>query len=197
MGRTVALKLITGPAVEPVTVTEAKAHLRVDFADDDTYIETLITAARMWVEEFTRRALVTQTWELVGDGWPAGDRIALPLGRLQSVTSITGTDEDGTATVVSSSSYVVDANGEPGRVVLKSSSAWPSTTVKPGGFAVRFVAGYGLAAAVPGPVKAAILLLVGHLYENREDVVVGLMATQVPMGARALLWPYRIVGWER
>lgn len=192
-----ALKLITAPATEPVTLTEAKAHLRVDFSDDDTYIGVLITAARQWAEEFTRRAFVTQTWDLTGDTWPAGDRIVLPLGNLQSVTSVTGTDESGTVTTVSSSSYVVDTSGEPGRIVLKSASAWPSTTVRPGGFAVRFVCGYGAAAAVPEAVKAGIKLLIGHLYENREDVVVGVMATQVPMGARALLWPYRIVGWER
>lgn len=188
--------LITGPAEEPVTVAEAKAHLRVDLPDDDALIEGLIIAARQWVEQYARRALVTQTWELRADGWPAS-QFYLPWSPLAGVTSITGTDDDGNETVVSSGNYMVDTASEPGRVTLKSSVAWPGTTVRPAGFAVRYVAGYGGVGNVPRVFKQAILLITGHLYENREEVTVsGMTAATLPMGVKALLWPYRVMRFD-
>ena len=191
-----ALVLITGPAEEPVTVAEAKAHLRVDLPDEDTLIEGLIAAARQWVEQYCRRALVTQTWEWRADWWP-GKPIYLAWPPLASVTSIKGTDESGNETTVSASNYLVDAGSEPGRVTLKLTGSWPATEVKPGGVAVRYVAGYGAASAVPRVFKQAILLIVGHLYENREDVVVGnVQAVNVPGGAKMLLWPYRVMRFD-
>lgn len=189
--------LITAPTEEPVTLEEAKLHLRVDLPEDDELIEGLIAAARQWVEHYARRALVTQTWELRGDCWP-GAEIYLPWPPLASVTSVKGTDEDGNETTVSASNYVVDTGSEPGRVALKSTGNWPATDVRPGGFAVRYVAGYGAAAAVPRVFKQSILLLVGHLYENREEVtaVSGVVPAVVPLGAKMLLWPFRVLRFD-
>jgi uncharacterized phiE125 gp8 family phage protein len=191
-----ALTLVTGPAAEPVSVSEAKSHLRVDIADDDTLIGTLITAARVHVEQHVKRALVSQTWDLVLNRFPPGPEIRLPLPPLASVTSISYTDEDGGAGVVSSSDYVVDTDREPGRVVLKNGKAWPAVILREAaGVRVRFVAGYGAAAAVPVPIKQAILLLVGTLYENREDTLVaqGVTVMRIPFGVEALLMPYRVI----
>lgn len=188
-----ALKLVTGPAAEPVSVSEAKSHLRVDLADDDTLIGNYITAARQWCEAFTRRALVTQTWDLTFDYWPTYE-IRLPLPPLQSVTSISYTDQDGSTSTFSSSNYFVDTTGEPGRIVLKSFATWPSVVLREAaGVTVRFVAGYGNAATVPQAIKSAMLLVVGTLYENREDVVAGQGVTlgRLPFGVDALLWPWR------
>lgn len=188
--------LITGPAVEPVTLAQAKLHLRVDMPEDDTLIEGLIIAARQWVEQYCRRALVSQTWELHLDSWPSG-AVYLPWPPLVSVTSIKGTDEAGVETTVSASNYQADTFSVPGRVTLKSTGTWPATTLRPGGCAVRYVAGYGAAADVPQVFKQAILLLVGHLYENREDVIAtGVTAAAVPMGAKTLLWPYRVMRFD-
>ena len=120
-----ALKLITAPATEPVTSTEAKSHLRVDTTADDTLIGTLITAARQHVEAHLRRALITQTWELVTDAFPVGDVLRLPLPPLVSVTSIKYTDEDGAESTFSSGLYVVDTDSTKGRVVLKNGETWP------------------------------------------------------------------------
>lgn len=192
------LKLITAPATEPVTASEAKSHLRVDTTADDTLIGTLITAARQHVENHLRRALITQTWELVMDAFPAGDVIRLPRPPLVSVTSIKYTDVAGSESTFSSAAYVVDTDSTKGRVVLKSGESWPSDTLAAAnGVRVRYVAGYGSAAAVPNPIRQAILLLIGTLYENRESVLVaqGVTVAQLPFGVEALLMPYRIFGW--
>ena len=193
-----ALKPITAPATEPVTSTEAKSHLRVDTTADDTLIGTLITAARQHVEAHLRRALITQTWELVTDAFPVGDVLRLPLPPLVSVTSIKYTDEDGAESTLSSGLYVVDTDSTKGRVVLKNGETWPSVTLAAAnGVRVRYVAGYGEASAVPRPIRQAILLLIGTMYENRESVLVaqGVTVAQLPFGVDALLMPYRIFGW--
>ena len=192
-----ALKLITAPAAEPVSTSEAKSHLRVDTTADDTYIGTLITVARQNVESHLRRALISQTWEVVLDDFPAGV-IRLPKPPLASVTSIKYTDDEGNESTDSSDNYVGDSDTEPGRVVLKSGESWPSDTLAAAnGVRVRYVAGYGSAAAVPNPIRQAILLLIGTLYENRESVLVaqGVTVAQLPFGVEALLMPYRIFGW--
>lgn len=193
-----ALKLIAAPATEPVTRTEAKSHLRVDTTAEDTLIDALITVARQHIEHELRRALVTQTWELVLDRWPAGGVLRLPLPPLASVTSIKYTDDDGAESTLSSGAYLVDTESLPGRVVLKNGQSWPAVTLaEANGVRVRFVAGYGGAAAVPETIKAAMKLLIGTLYENRESVLVaqGVTVAEVPFGVQALLMPYRVFGW--
>lgn len=193
-----ALKLITAPAAEPVSASEAKAHMRVDTSADDTYIGTLITVARQNVEAHLRRALISQTWELVLDGFPAG-MVRLPKPPLASVTSIKYTDVDGVEATFSSAKYLVDTDSEPGRVVLKTGQTWPAVTLQEASAVrVRYVAGYGAAgSAVPQAIRQAILLVIGSLYENREDVLVaqGVSIGTLPFGVEALLAPYRVRRW--
>lgn len=191
-----ALSLVTAPAAEPITLAEAKAHLRVDITDDDSLITALITAARQHVEVITRRQLITATWDLTLDTWPDGDTILVPLPPLQSVTSITYKDSAGTVYTLPTIDYIVDTAEEPGRVVLAYGKTWPSTTLYPAGaITVRFTAGYGAAAAVPQAIKQALLLMIGHWYENREAVAGGTVQREVPFAVEALLWPYRVLRW--
>jgi uncharacterized phiE125 gp8 family phage protein len=187
------IKQTAAPAVEPVTVAEAKAHMRVDISDDDDYITALIVAAREYIEGATRRALITQTWRYSLDGWPDGDEIVLPKPPLQSVTSIVYKDEDGTANTWSSSGYIVDTDSDPGRVVLAYGESWPSVTLYPAApIQITYKAGYGDAAAnVPGHLRHAIKFLVAHWYENREPVTVGQVARDVPLAVDSLIWLYR------
>lgn len=191
-----ALVLITAPTVEPVSLAEAKAHLRIDIDDDDTLIGSLITAARSHLEGIARPklAMINQTWEYIADSWPAGDTLELRPYPLVSVTSIKYTDDDGVETTYSSANYLVDTYTQPGRVRLKSASSWPGTSLRElNGLAVRFVAGYGAAgSAVPIQLRQAILLLVGHWYENREPVLTtGMMAAPLPMTVDALFRNWR------
>jgi uncharacterized phiE125 gp8 family phage protein len=175
------------PSEEPITLAEAKTHLRVDHDDDDMLITGYIAAARQTCELTARRAFVTQTLELHLEEWPCDD-LDLPMPPLQSVTSITYIDVDGVTHTVSASDYIVYASLQPGEIHLKWNAAWPSVQLQPGpSITVRYVAGYGLAVAVPWQFKSAVLLLVGHFYENREAVVVGTIATVLPMAVKSLL----------
>src|SRR5690606_20838877 len=157
-----ALVRVAPPAEEPVMLEEAKLHLRVDTTDEDTLISSLIVSAREHVEAFQLRALVTQTWRLSLDEFPAGRVIRLPRPPLQSVTSITYIDPTGAQQTLDSSVYDVDADSEPGRVVLKADASWPEVADVPGAVQVEYAAGYGDAAAVPEVVRQAMLLLIGH-----------------------------------
>lgn len=185
-----SFRVITAPAVEPITLAEAQVHLRVDSSDEDDDIEARIIAARIQCENISHRAFVTQTLEVTLDQWPCGDVIQLPRPPLASITSITYIDSDGNSTVMSSSLYFADTASEPGRLALKYGQSWPTVTLRPyAGIAIRYVAGYGLAASVPENYKQAVKLMLGHLYENRESVVVaqGVNIQTLPMGLDALL----------
>ena len=203
------LTLVTAPAAEPVSLAEAKAHLRVETADDDSLITALITAAREAAEAHMRRALVTQTWRLSLDRFPAapqpwwdgvrqgadmpgdGSVIELPRPPLVSVTSVTAYDDADNPTVASAASYYVDSDNEPGRVVLRSGKTWPVTVRVANGVEVLFVAGYGAAGAVPQAIRQGMLMLIGHLYENREAEAA---AVALPPGVTAAWRPYRVLG---
>lgn len=164
------LQIVTPPAAEPVSLDEAKLHLRVDGTAEDTLITSLIAAARQEIEFETGRALMTQTWDYWLDGWPCGGVLALPLPPLQSVTSIKYFDTANAEATLASSSYYVDVGSTPGRVVLNYGQAWPATMLRPAnGVCVRFVAGFGNSAAVPAKLTLALKVLLAWLYENRGD----------------------------
>jgi len=183
--------LVTAPAVEPVTLAEAKAHLRVDISNDDALITAQIVAARNMAEAITHRAFVTQTWDLYLDSWPSR-ALQLPFPPLQSVTSVKYYSDSAAEQTLTGSNYQVDIASEPGRLILISGSSWPGDSLRDAnGVIVRFVAGYGLAAAVPQIFKQAILLIVGQFYENRENAMPMRLA-EAPMAAMALLWQDRV-----
>ena len=193
-----ALFLVTAPAIEPVSLAEAKAHCRVDVADEDALIDTLRVAARQYVETFTRRPLITQTWDDKRDGFPCGsdEALELPLPPVSSITSVTYTATDGTSTVWSSALYTTDLptgpKAEPARIVPIYGEVYPTTRSVINNVVIRFVAGYGsTAATVPASLRAAIKLLIGHWYERREPVNVGNIVTPIPLSIESLLWPYR------
>lgn len=191
-----ALKLITAPTAEPVTLAEAKLHLRVDTTDEDTLITNMIQTAREYCEGFQNRAYLDQEWELVLDEFPAANHIEIPRPPLQSVVSLTYVDNTGASTVWDAANYIADTASEPGRLVLAYGKTWPSVTLQPaGGVKVRFKAGYPNTevAKVSQKVKLAMLLLVGHWYEHREAVAVGTVARDIEFAVEALLWQDRVV----
>ena len=166
------LKRTVAPAATPVTLTEAKAHLRVTSSAEDTLITALIAAATDHLDGWTGilgRALVTQTWKFYLDVWPDGDVIRIPLVPLQSVTSVTYLDPGtGVAATVDADDYIVDTVSPDGWIVPVEGFAWPEPKDAINAIEVTFVCGHGDAAAVPAAIKAAILLIVGDLYANRE-----------------------------
>lgn len=186
-----ALVLITAPTAEPVTLAEAKAHLRVDNSDSDTLITALIVAARERAETETRRALITQTWDLYRDAFPSWELI-VPKPLLQTVTSITYTDSNGVTQTLATDQYLVDSNSEPGRITPAYGLVWPSTRWQTNAVKVRFVAGYADAAAVPQSIKSWMLLAIGSMFENRESELTGSISKQLEFVC-GLLDPYRVV----
>lgn len=191
------LNVATAPTTEVLTTAEAKMQLRVDHNDEDGFIDSLIVAAREFVETAVlSRALITQTLELYLDQWPEAGRIALPRPPVQSVTSVTYVLDTGVEQTLSSSLYFLNSARQPGAVVLNEGESWPSETLRPeAAVKVTYVAGYGNAAAdVPMPIRQAILLIVGDLYENRENTLIdqGVVVRELPMAASRLLSTYRI-----
>lgn len=195
----IALKLIAGPTVNPVTLAEAKEHCRIDGTTEDTYIAGLILAATEYCETHQRRAFITQTWDLWLDDWPYKDHINIPRPPLQSVASVKHYDTENTEHTMLDTDYLVDVVSEPGRVVLGYSKLWPTETLRPANaVCVRFTAGYApdvedLAANVSQKIKQAILLLVSHWYEYREPVQGGNISKEIEFAVSALLGQDRII----
>lgn len=170
-----ALRRITAPAYEPITVADAKAHLRIDVADDDAYIAVLIQAAREQAESICERSFVEQTWELTLDTFP--DAIRLPMPRILSVAAVQYLDDTGALRTLAPASYVVDDKSEPGYIVPAPESTWPATQAGAvNALTVTYKAGLKAspvsqaeaAAQVPACVRQWMLLAVGEMYANRE-----------------------------
>lgn len=176
----------TPPAEEPITLAEAKLHLRVDHDDDDTLISSLITAARQYVELSTRRALVTQTHQYVLEEFPCDHDIDLARPPIQSVSSIQYVDTNGDTQTFSTNNWRF-IPGEPGEIELKYGRVWPVTQPRGDAVTITYITGYGDASDVPELAKAAIKLYLGHLYENREAVVVGAIVAKVPMAVESII----------
>lgn len=204
-----SLKLVTAPAEEPVTVTEAKDYLRVDGSLEDSRIGTMITAARLRLEQYTDQKFISQTWKQLMDCWPVvykndwwdGTRdgsismfhapssvIDLMTGPLIAVTSFNTYPDDGVAVLFDSANYVIDNSGPYGRVALKMGGVWPTTVLrKVNGIEITFTVGIAAnAAGLPSDIKQAVLDYVAILYENRGDE-----KAAIPVTSMALLDPYK------
>lgn len=183
------LVISTSPTSEPVSLSDLKDHSYIDIADDDSLIDGYITAARMHLESETKRAFVTQTWKVYMDHFDY--EMILPLGRIQSVSSVTYVDDNGATQTLATSVYTVDTFRDPGRVVLAYGQVWPTVRDQINAVVITYVAGYGSASSVPSPIRTAISLLTAHLYENREATTTSDLS-DLPMGVEALISPYRI-----
>lgn len=188
-----ALQHIDHPSEEPVTLQEAKAHLRVDDTEQDAWITRAMTAAREFCETFQGRSYTTQRLALSLERWPSGRSIYLPRPPLQSVEAVAYTLADGTPRTLDPSLYIVDTASEPGAIHLRPGASWPSDPLDAGlPIRVEFTAGYGAADKVPLRAVQAILLLVGHWYESRETVVIGTISRELEFTVQALLWQERM-----
>ncbi len=185
--------LITAPALEPVTLADAKAHLRLDADDDDQLLNAAIVAARVHVEALTRRLLIEQGWRVYLDQWPKKRIVRLTPAPLISVDAVTVYDANGDPTVVSEDDYEVDAVAVPGRLVL--SGAAPVVVGKAvNGIEIDVTAGYGPSSIeVPAPLRQAVMMLVAHWYEHRGVVGHDMAGAIPPLGFDALIAPYRIL----
>lgn len=196
------LKLVAPPAAGVVSLEEAKAHLAVEHTEHDTIIDLYIQAAESVTDGpsgFLGRALVEQTWDLYLDAFPCerGGEIRLPLPPAISVDGVFYLDGAGAEQPLDPAAYQVDLVGEPARILPASSGSWPTAKTAANAVRVRFTAGYldtsvsYAEVAVPGAIRAAILIHVADLYRNRGSVTPGLPTAVLPWSAVQLLRPYR------
>lgn len=179
------------PAGEPVTLAEAKAHLRVTSDAEDALIAGLISAARKICEDYTGLALVTRGYSLFLDAWN-GD-VVLPRPPLQAVSRIDVVDSAGNAAEFPAASYLVDTRGRPGRICLADNAAPPMPGRSVNGIEISFTAGFGPSSVdVPAALRQAILLLAARLYASRGDGSEGGDALALS-GALSLLQPFRVM----
>ena len=180
----------SAPAATPVSLAEAKAHCRIDHTDDDALITAMIAAAVSELDGWSGalgRALVTQTWSQSFDGFPL--RLRLPL-RAASIASLTYVDADGDTQTLACDQYALRRDALGSFVEPAYDVNWPTVRSQAASVTVSFVCG-SAAADVDGAIKAALLLRVGDLYENREASGPALFENAT---IKALLAPFTLTG---
>lgn len=182
--------LLAGPALEPVTLAEAKAYCKLDDTAEDGLIATLIAAARIHLEGVTGRALIAQTWRLVLDCWPAGEAVRLPVAPLLGLTAVTAYDAEDASSELDLDQFQTT----PSAILLPATiEGMPALRARQG-IEIDYVAGYGDEAAdVPADLRQAQLTLVAYWFENRDAVIVTGSDGVVPSGFDRVVAPYRRV----
>lgn len=177
------------PAKEPVALDDAIDHLREDTGTAQLpRIQALITAAREFAENQCEHAFEPQTIKVALDGFPDASHILLPRAGLTEVVSVEYLDDAGAMQTLDPADYGADTYSKPSAIYRK--TEWPATADERNAVTVTYKAGV----ATPPPIEQAILLLVGHWYENRVAVNTGNIVTEYPMAVEALLGQYRVMG---
>lgn len=193
-------KIITPVAEEPLSIDECRTHLEAQpYNDssldgaDDAMILAFLSAAREHCENFLGLSLAPRTLEIALDEFPAAPQclgIELPFGPVRAIVSFMQDDTSDGAV----SDYVLDDYRLPARL-LPSGDTWPTVTAETNRIKVRYIAGYGVDSTAEFPLpyaaRAAMLLMLGHLYAHREDTTEKALAS-VPNGVEALLRPLRV-----
>ncbi len=194
------LKLITDATTEPLTLTQAKRHLKVEHTVDDDDITDAIVAARKTAEHLTGRSLTTQTWERVLDAFPASElELGMPAAdtedRVLSIVSVVYIDANGDSQTMDSADYSLDSDTPPGWILPSQAlGTWPATLDTANAVRVRFTTGYSPAADKGRALlRSWMRMQVGNLYKFREAIVAGVSVAELPSGFHErLLDPYRI-----
>lgn len=196
------VKIITHPTAEHISLDDARLHLRIDAYDspaahpDDPLVTALIRSAREWAETFTGRSLCLRTVEIALDAFPVSERfIPLPMPPLFGIQFVRYYDTAGVEQTFSG--WEVDDFQLPPRVHLAVDAEWPDSQTRVNAVRVRYQVGYPVAGEspsgepLPESIRSAMLLVLAHLYEHREDST-EVALSRIPMGAESLLTPYRL-----
>jgi uncharacterized phiE125 gp8 family phage protein len=179
----------TPPALDPLSIEEVKTHCRVTSVDEDGLIAGYILAARQYVESICGLALITQTITAYFDSFYG---IWLPRWPVQSVSSVSYLDSTAVSQPLATDVYYADVRARPAFIAAAYSQCWPQSYYQQNAVTVVFVAGYGATpGSIPEPIRQAMLMLIGHWYENRESATTAPL-TDAPTSTKALLAPYRV-----
>lgn len=171
-----ALKLVTPPASEPITLASAKLFLRIEHSADDEAVTRAISAARAAAEQHLKTALLPQTWDYTIAN-PCGLSVALPYGPAQSITSVTLTNEAGSSSTMNVANYRLNVDGF--RVILTNAQSIEKLTV-------RYVAGIAsVTADIPVTIIQGMLHHISVMMETRDG------AAPLPMQSIVCYQPYR------
>lgn len=186
--------LVSAPAQEPVSLTEARAQCNVNLSDDDWLFVGYIRAARQAFEEYASRGTFTQTWKLVGPSF--NDEIRLPRAApLQSVEWVKYYDNSNVLQTLSASIYTLEPVAEPGYLFRTPYQVWPAVGPRPDAVQVQYLLGWSTVATIPAAIKQGMLLLIAHWYKHRDAVVIGNIVNHLPFSVEALWAPWRV--WMR
>lgn len=167
------LKLVSAPSVRPISLSEARDHLRVTTTDEDDYIELVIKSATDYYERFTWLQIITAEYELFLDEFPIGDiPIELPRPPFQSITDIKFVNEDGVTETWANNLYELDTSLIPGLVRPINEEFYPDTKEQFKAVTVKFKAGYGDSSSeVPDGILHTLKLIISFLYDHRDFVI--------------------------
>ena len=181
----------TAAAAAILTTAEAKTHLKVDTTADDTYIDNLVSAATESAQIFTNRYFITTQITQYGDKWD--DISTLFKSKVINVVSVKYYDSDNSLQTLATDVWLSDIAHQPARIALKPNQSFPAIADRINAIEVTNKVGYGdTASDVPEGIRHAVLLSVGNFYQNREEVVVGRIATELPKSAQYLLEQYKV-----
>jgi len=179
-------KVITGPASEPLTLSDVKAWLKVDDSTDDTLITLLISAARESAEKYLQMALLPQTIEEYFDNFYHYG-LRLTISPLISVTHVKYTPTGGTEQTLNTDLYETHPTAQPPLIIRKENITFPEVSLQGAKVKVTYQAGFANAANVPAPIKIGMLKTIAAAYQDRQDAIMTL-----PTAAMHLYNAYRV-----
>jgi uncharacterized phiE125 gp8 family phage protein len=183
-------EVLTAATSNILTLSEVKAHIKVDTSDDDTLITNLLIACTNSAQEYTNRFFIATTIKMIADTWQETE--TLLKSKVTSIVSIQYYDVDDSLQTLSTSVYGSDLVSQPARIFLKPNQSFPQLSERKGAIEVKYVVGQAGSDEVDDAIKQAVLLQIGNLYQNRQSVVTGTIATELPMNAKFLLDQYRV-----
>lgn len=182
---------VTAPVASPVSLADAKAHLRVDGSAEDAYIQSLIDAAVSMVDGdgLLGRAMVTQTWAKWVSQNPGVVRLS--MGPFIALTDVSYYDTDNVLQAATLTDFDVRVDGDFVNVRPKKDKVWPGAYIRDDAIKLTFTAGFGAASDVPVDIIHAIKLMVAHWHQHREAVS-GERLMDIPLGVDALIGRHRV-----
>jgi len=186
-----SLKVDTAATTPVFTTDQAKEFLKVDVSADDVLIDNLVAAATESCQIYTNQYFIDTVVTQYSDTWDGF--YTLYKSPVDSITSVKYYDSDDSLQTLSSSNYILDNSYQPARIGISVTGTLPNLSSRINAVEVKYTVGYGTASTdVPEGIRTAIILTVGNWYENRQSVITGRTATELPLSSQYLLDQYKI-----